>query len=479
MSSEKFDEHIRRKLDQIEPAADAGAWGRIQSRLPESPGIWTSFSWKKTGIALYMAGTTAALVLLWWKQEKLDRKNQELDAQVQQLVATKQKNADPQAQSAIEAGLSKSGRSIYDVKDSDEQDLVQGESQNANSKGGKAQESDLTKQTAVAGIAYPKQGSSFVSGGKSAKVSAFKPDREGFKIKAKGSEAEPDGTGDLSSSGSGMAPPTEGNLPAISIGSASQKNIQQTQSEPLGHKENGQKQALPIVASLDSIQKKPLLTERKDSVPAAIRNLGQKPKPSVFAGLKPRVGLDFSTDFGSMAGPGVHAEFSLSPRFTTSIGFIAYFPVKEQFRGEADFNARTGLNFIHQYGDHLPADYHEVEAIQIKTRILEVPIRFRYFTPINSHWHWLIGLGTHFNISARQELNCEVHMNQGDDEFLAYGHRPTPAFFHNMEFSSGLEYQNGGLAVRFTPYYQYNFSTLQYLDRVHLLAFNVGVYIRP
>lgn len=487
MSSEKFDDRIRQKLDQLEPANDAAAWNRIQSRLPASPGMWASVSWKKTGIALYMAGTTAALVLLWWNQEKLDHRNQELGRKVQQLLSGSEALPASVSKSESQGKATEKGTVAYPnghLQGSGSSDGFQGNG--STSGAGKTahpealysvQANDSDRLLRVEQAEQP-----------GIQQKTRKPKGKGNAIEAAALSAKENspalGSGNKEQSRApqgldGIAAMEERN-PERTAGSASQKNINQMAQAQSPVESNALEQvAVNKPVTLDSVRRDSVLVVKKDTVPAAIRKLGSTKKSSFLANLIPRIGLDFSTDFESLAGPGLHAEFFLSPKFTASVGFIAYFPVKEQFRNEKDYNIRTGQNFLAEYGDHLPANFHEVEAIQVKTRVLEIPVRFRYFTPIDAHWQWLIGMGTHFNISAKQELNCEVHMDQGEDEFLSYSHTPAPGLFHNLEFSTGLEYRNGGLAFRITPYYQYNFTTLQYLDKVHLLGLNLGLYFKP
>lgn len=500
MSSEKFDERIRQKLDKLEPAQDAAAWARIQARLPESPGFWSQVSWKRTGIALYMVGTTAALVLLWWNQHNLNLRNQELDQKVQQLLAIGEKSL-PDGSTVTASGqanpiaggqmpASRSGQVTIP-----QEDASSSLSKKSEAKMASASSHDPVEVNAGLNVTSRQNpdrtnsqgnqqsiGKRIARSGKMAIPADFHRNSERGEVTIQNIPVQSTRSGKEIS---GVQPPEPDGISTVQAGSVSSQ-AGGAGSASINLQEPEKAAATPPVPQMaelkkdqDSVKKELQEVVRKDSVPRAIRKLGAEKRPSLLANLNPRIGLDFSSDFHKLMGPGLHAEFSLSPRFTTSIGFIAFFPVKEQFRGEKDFNAQTGLSFAGEYGDHLPSYYHEIEAIQIKTRVLEIPVRFRYFTPINDRWSWLIGVGTHFNISARQDLNCEIHMDQGEDEFLSYSHRPTPEFFHNLEFSTGLEYQNGGLAMRIMPFYQYNFSTVQYLDRVQTFGLNLGVYLKP
>ncbi|HPI11984.1 MAG TPA: hypothetical protein PLK63_13165 [Catalimonadaceae bacterium] len=187
-------------------------------------------------------------------------------------------------------------------------------------------------------------------------------------------------------------------------------------------------------------------------------------KTSLISRIQPRIGVEYLTNYNDLRAFGMSAEFSLAKNFGFSVGVLAYRPVKAGFANENTFNEEFNKDFRAEYAESTNGLTALIEDIKVNTMLIEIPLRFKYYMPIHKDWHLLFGGGTQLNVYHQQELSCITRENN-QEVFHAYGHTPTPALFHNFVFNTGIQYEHKDLLFQLTPYYQYNFQPIEYLEK--------------
>jgi hypothetical protein len=430
MSSQHFEKNIIDKLNEYPLEPDAKAWSRIRPKL-QSP-KWLLW-FRKIGIPAYVLLSSLTLGWLIWRQEDahnhamdLEKKFSGRDAELESLqkgiameraknqvlensLASIQAKLDEQKQ-APEPAYREKTRIQRKYTYSDPSTTESGNQLAFNS-------SDAVRQQAVSG-----------SSGRQ----------------------EPFSNGRSSISSSQVA----GNE---TIRSASGQTNSETPVDVIFSN------AASVPVTIHDTITREVTVVRNDTV--YVKNTeSPTTKPSLLNRIQPRIGVEYLSNFNDLRAFGMAAEFSLTKNFGFSVGVLAYRPVKAGFDNEYSYNTEYNKDFRSEYAEGTNGLTSLIEDIRVNTMLIELPLRFKYYLPIHKDWHLLFGGGTQLNVYHQQELSCITRENN-QTVFHAYGHTPTSALFHNFVFNTGIQYEHKDLLFQLTPYYQYNFQPIEYLEK--------------
>jgi hypothetical protein len=433
MSSQRFDKILKEKLESFPVAEDAGAWRRIRAKMPVP--FWVLWL-KSYGVAAYMVLSLGALGWLAWQTGEVSTRNLQMESKLReqeiafrgirtelQRVQTRAANQELKLREAVASSGSSLTNPSFNPNSG--QMISSGGNLSAPSgsggfKAGRNRDRDLSlKETARANpdprsVAYANP----------------VPVPE---------ESRPDALAQIQSPGNA------------------------TVEKPMIKDSTVQKTAEPSVVKVDSLKKE---------------SVKEKQAPSRFlVSLRPRIGAELATNFNDLTGAGLSAEFLVARNLGISLGVIGYQPVRNEFIDTYEFNSKTHKDFRKEYSDNVSGLQGDIREITLKTSLIELPIRFKYYYPVHARWNLLFSAGTHLNVSVRQDIRCETH-EDNREVYHTFIHRPSAQMFHNFVFSTGIQYEKQNFLLQLAPYYQFNFREIEYLDRPSIFGISGSVWFR-
>lgn len=460
MSSQHFDKKIADRLNSISVEPDARAWERISSRLPAP---WWVLILRKYGPMAYVLTSVGLLAGLWFDHQNLKLNH----TQTKKVYAQLQSQYDNlYAEVAILKTYAKSSvASSYQT----EPEPVDG---------APARRQGQEFGNSLAGV-MPGIGAE-----KSAKSTKNKSLQDGDGLNkgvAAGSSSIPNRDLKLKAS-------DRSNGLAKAYSEKYDHNVQGKETESFSNA--GRDEILMPTTGNDSIvalspnQTDSLKAEKILVKTASIPDSSQLVQASdkhrskkILDRLMPRIGGEFISNFKELVGFGASLEFPVGNNVGFSLGILGYQQVSTDFGDELKFNAQTKKQFRNEYEYQLKSYPENISEITLKTSLMEVPIRLKYYWPVTPSISVVGSLGTHLNMSIRQDIRYETHENNKEN-YHSFIHRPAPEIFHNIVFAPGIQYQKQNLFLQVSPYYQFNYSQIEYLDHPQIFGLSTSLWIK-
>lgn len=141
-----------------------------------------------------------------------------------------------------------------------------------------------------------------------------------------------------------------------------------------------------------------------------------------------------------------------------------------------DFNQATGKRFEEIYKDKFKSQQSQskIEDITIRTSLIKIPIAFNYYINTRSNFDFMFSAGTRLDVSVFQDIQFESNLltDRIKEKFEA---RPKPKVFSGLFYGMGLQYQKGRFVGQFTPYFDFRFRQNEYMTLPRTFGINASV----
>ncbi|WP_207435545.1 hypothetical protein [Sabulibacter ruber] len=464
MSNERFDKHIREKLESLQPPYQQEAWQTFRQLLPAP---WYVLFLRKYGSWLYSGAATVALCTFMYLYFQKQAENEQLQEKIAALQTTTQP-ADSLTKSAFsnpspEKALKAEGSSLkQDLTSSSSSGSVYSENRlGAESLAGS--ETSLARQTEQ------------VATGTALKTNPAN-DRKG-----NGKESGINASRTAASQNDSVQ---ASSLQANSIG----KKAGQPAADSTSRLSS--EQVVPQGAQSmrsDSLQS-PVVQDSLGAQAATKQESSEQSGPTRTA-LRSRLGISGTLDGDRKAAFGPEAEVFLIKRFSLGASLHFSAPTKERYSGIGEYNQQktrsfeneypgsvsshdfyfvtrydsVGLDSIHyvRYDSVHQVKYDSIHDINLSTKIIRLPLQVNYYFPVKNNLAILLTAGTHLDLSVTRKTAFRSTY-QGKERPLAF-HQKIPAMtFYNMFYGIGLQYTYRRMVLQIAPYYQHQFRTPTY-----------------
>jgi len=218
----------------------------------------------------------------------------------------------------------------------------------------------------------------------------------------------------------------------------------------------------------------------KDSTHLIIpkKTLSETPPEKKFSWpkLNSRVGIAGGAGFDRSNNLGAVFELFFRKDLSVSSGILINNYPENEYGSARHFNVSTGKNFEQIYKPHLPEKYDRLAEIQLKTTIVELPINLNYYLPLTRKLDLKFSFGSHIDLRTFQSVRFETY--QEDEETYTRFNNPVGRnYWHNLNFSAGLQYKPGKFAFQLSPGYWYSFREVDYLPSGSSFRINGSVLI--
>lgn len=448
MSNERFDKFLKKNLESVRPAYNAGAWTRFQKRLPVSPlAAWllNYGGWVVSSVLL--SGWLVTFYLYWKQQETIETVQHQINTliednalrsqklqkttQVQPAAAEQRRRVDTVyiirktiIEHRNEAYVSAEPAPVPSVRGSDSADT-----QRAAPVTGTPDGELVTQNVPAAATTRKAQKPAAGIRQKTQPLKQGLPDKQ-----LTANEADTDRS---VSADSIAAPQPATAAPALPETTDSTAVIAATQQ--------------PQAPEINPAAKLPPVTSAKNQ-PA--NPASSKPQFSVRQ-LAPRIGIQA---LGSMTGfgAGFVFDFQVTDKINLSLGLQAQHMHTEKHNELEDYNSATGQEFTDIYKNYIPAKFDHISEISISETFLTLPVNLTYYIPIRKPWSVFVNTGTQLNLSGFQEVFYETFSGNRESH-RSFEFRTAPALFSNFVLGSGVQWQRKNIAVQVGPYVKYVF----------------------
>lgn len=438
MSSPNFDELLKGKLDEISPSYEPSVWARISKKMPVSP-FWIfatqTLPWIIAGLS------TLSLVTLVYQTQGLKNEtkylHQTLDSTLRQVGKNQQ------------ILLSRKNKidTVY---------LVSSSNPNQNQIDTDLLEKAFLKGFRAAQLQYRSEAIASTKAFHSSKNSGFS---------SKSGENQPTSQISIDTYGIGKGNSSQFNpisaKPGSEISGISAAKSEEQPISMTSKKEN------PAENEVDSSKKEP--------IQGAIK---QNPKkPFRLANIKPKLGLEVAANLASAFGIGPGMEIELFENIGFNFGLIANTSPAREFVNAQEFNSLTGLQFQKLYANKIGLDPpSRIEEIEIRTSIIEIPIRLKYYIPLKNEFSLLPFAGTHFNLSSQEIVKGEMYFGSNEEHF-SFTNSPKTTVFHNYIFGVGIERKGEKVIWQLMPWYTYNFRKSSNFEMKNTFGLSLQVWL--
>lgn len=201
------------------------------------------------------------------------------------------------------------------------------------------------------------------------------------------------------------------------------------------------------------------LVDSISSKKAPLPPIRPKRPPFKLSSLQPRLGIESLLSLYSY-GIGPVVELFPTENLGVSIGIQASTLQAENHKALRDYNSATGKFFLIQYRDYLPHRFDRIEDISINTTVVSLPISLKYYIPLKRNLSLFVQSGTSFDLSAYQEVDFESYLNKNKRR-NTFETDVKPHFFHNFMFGAGVQYSRSRIMAQLSPYVVYDFRNIE------------------
>ncbi len=434
MSDERFDKFLKKNLESVRPAYNAGAWARFQKKLPVSPlGAWwlTYGGWVVSSVLL--SGWLVTFYLYRKQNETIKTVQHQINTLIEDNALRSKKLQKTTHIQAIETG--RRVDTVYIIRKTIIEHrnkayaLAEPAASPAVPDSGPAdtQHPQAVPDTAAGNLVPPND----LAAGTTPKAPSQKP-----------VSADKQVTGNKPASGSpapadSLAAPQPANADLAQTATTDSTAVATATQRP-DSPENKPATVLPVA----TIKNQP-----NDTKP-------NKPQLSVRQ-LAPRIGIQ---TLGNMTGfgAGFVFDFQVADKINLSLGLQAQHMHTEKHNELEDYNSATGQEFTEIYKNYIPAKYDHISEISISETFLTLPVSLNYYIPLKKRWSAYVNTGTQLNLSGFQEVLYET-FSGGRESHRSFEFRTSPDLFTNFIFGGGFQWQRKNIAVQAGPYFKYVF----------------------
>ncbi|PSR53211.1 hypothetical protein AHMF7605_06545 [Adhaeribacter arboris] len=448
MSSEQFDKKIKSKLEEVQPPYREQAWKNFKSLLPAP---WYVALFQQYGSWLYSAVGTVAIVTTSYLYYQENKENKQLHAKISTLQSQI-------AQSETTSTLP-SAKIPWDtvpaVPPKQPAQLVQ---------------TEIQEVPAV--------------------------ERLDIKTKAKANRFSP------------LAPSNQTTDKGKLIGNATKrisapKITPNKVAESFGPAKSNQGSAvkgnaeITVPAATDSIQTPALdgttVTQQKDpavlpksppdsSATTAKTDSTHSPpapetikpeKSSRISLVQARVGLHSDFNGFRKVAVGPVFEVFLGRNISLNAGLLFSSPEERRLPLPRDFNMATGRRFEDQYRKHIPRN-DRLQGIVVNTSVVQLPLTFHYYVPVNERLSFMALAGTQLNVSVYQTVEFRSFF-AGEEQLNKFETRYKTQTFNNLYYGVGLQYKFGRLVGQLNPYLQTFYREPDYFNQSKKFGLNAAL----
>lgn len=432
MSNESFDKKMKEELEGISRPVQSDVWAKIQPNLPLP---WYMVAWTKYAWPFYAFTTTCLLFVGGYKQNQLD--NQLKNAYEKIITLESVLTSLSSTETAGSKDTVYIEKTIYVTCNHD--NLL---SEQPNSFASKQNKSHFSHQENT-----NSQEKSSV------RASSFPPISTHKENKASGLLTNVDKT-TIVKEKQNILPGSQ----SIEIDSVvSRSELENTFLE---------EQNVETVAESDEKEEVDLMNTvetQADTAQIPLKMAENKVPKKTFTWpkIQTRIGMTGHYNLPETFGLGSVFELFLSKNMSISGGIIGKKYPEVEFENASVYNFTLGERFETKFEEFIPKPYDRLEDIELNTSVIQVPIHFNYYQPLNRSFSLLYSFGTHTDARVFQHIDFETYLNE-EETYTDFTISYRPKSFSTFSMGAGLQYQWSQIRFQLQPSFLYRFREADY-----------------